>query len=581
MFSINNKRALSQESQEMQNRLMQGYENLRFSSDGCPVLLDARGEESARAFQDLLFDHYESNKFKNRQTVTAERRGGGVPFGGTPPSERSRFVPPLTNRGGSKYRKENNSDNQTANVPFSREIDESIIDYYQKNQIDMNSFQNATLGGYDGGVEVGFCGKWKNNLCFFEVLEQLDKARKIAESQGNGTSIGSLNDECFVTLGGWVFKVEPHGCHAGLYYRYVFTGRGIKFYIHHNPNEKMQAVRLRYNYDALTGRCLFDVHAKTREWLERIGFQVTKETVSRVDIQVTLQRPVSDFTNLIFNDHAVCKPRKDSIHRNCSKVETYTAGKETEICIYDKKRELLDGRDERKIQVVMNALTQVNFSRDVSTLNLCVIEHFTRVEFRLRRSRLRLMGINNIDDLREKELSLVSYLSEEWFRILAEPKIRGHENTQEVHAIWKEVQELFRKYFPGDDAKRSEIQRVHDNEIRCTGESLLQQSDGCLASALAVNFGSDFSVYDALMFLFEYVWDNKDNILQRARQRARDIEIMQNVTLAKCQLSGVSSSPMSAFKPPKVIDAFDARAALDDTVFHAVLESWGMAYRTG
>jgi hypothetical protein len=264
-------------------------------------------------------------------------------------------------------------------------------------------------------------------LSFFEVLEQLDNARKIAEADSNGTSTGSLDDGSFVTLGGWVFKVEPHGCHAGLYYRYVFTGRGIKFYIHHNPNEKMQAVRLRYNYDALTGRCLFAVHAKTREWLERIGFQVAQETISRVDIQVTLQRPVSDFVHLIFNDYSVCKARKDSIYRNCSQVETYAAGKETEICIYDKKRELLDSRDERK--------TQVNFSRDVSALNLHAIEHLTCVEFRLRRSRLREMGIDSINDLREKEQSLVSYMSEEWFRILAQPKIRGHENTQEVHAI--------------------------------------------------------------------------------------------------------------------------------------------------
>ncbi|MDR1492981.1 MAG: hypothetical protein LBT05_09710 [Planctomycetaceae bacterium] len=59
-------------------------------------------------------------------------------------------------------------------------------------------------------------------------------------------------------------------------------------------------------------------------------------------------------------------------------METYAAGKETEICIYDKKRELLDSRDERKTQVVMNALTQVNFSRDVSALNLHAIEHLTR-----------------------------------------------------------------------------------------------------------------------------------------------------------------------------------------------------------
>jgi hypothetical protein len=82
---------------------------------------------------------------------------------------------------------------------------------------------------------------------------------------------------------------------------------------------------------------------------------------------------------------------------------------------------------------------------------------------------------------------------------------------------------------------------------------------------LAVHFGSNFSESEALTFLFEYVKGNKNNIFQRARQRGRYIEVTQNVT----------------FKPPKVIDAFDSRAALDDTAFHAVLDSWGMAYRAG
>ncbi len=70
-----------------------------------------------------------------------------------------------------------------------------------------------------------------------------------------------------------------------------------------------------------------------------------------------------------------------------------------------------------------------------------------------------------------------------WFRILNEPKIRGHENAQEVLPTWREVQQLFARYFPGDDAKRSDIKRGRDKRIQCTGEALIKQAGGKRAAS--------------------------------------------------------------------------------------------------
>jgi hypothetical protein len=81
MWSEINKRILSKETQKMKDFLTHGYNKLNFSSDDCPVLLGVREERCEEAFQDLLFDHFESNKFAGKEN--GRRRGGGFLQGGT------------------------------------------------------------------------------------------------------------------------------------------------------------------------------------------------------------------------------------------------------------------------------------------------------------------------------------------------------------------------------------------------------------------------------------------------------------------------------------------------------------------
>ncbi|GHT25071.1 hypothetical protein FACS189419_10030 [Planctomycetales bacterium] len=53
----------------------------------------------------------------------------------------------------------------------------------------------------------------------------------------------------------------------------------------------------------------------------------------------------------------------------------------------------------------------------------------TRIEFRLGRDALKHLRIDTIADLEEKESSLAEWLPRNWFRLLEEPAVRGHENT--------------------------------------------------------------------------------------------------------------------------------------------------------
>ena len=464
-------------------------------------------------------------------------------------------------------------------IPFNTPCGTSLaerekIDALNHAILNYDEYRHKTLGGYDGGVEVGFKGDWQPRA-FAEILEQLGHAQQMAQS-------GDRNaDECYVILGGRMFLVESQGCKVGkgrkgIHYRYRFTGDGVSFYVHHNPAKNMQPVRLRYNHDALVGRDLFTLHETTLDWLDAIGFKVEKETVSRVDLQITIQRPIADFMDLIARGHAVMKSRKRNFHENCGRVETYTIGTATQLCIYDKKRELENGGDEIKTRLVVKHLLDLDLPEDSSMFNaeLYLFEDLTRIEFRLRRDRLKEMGIDTIADLKEKELSMIAFMTEEWFRILDAPKVRGHENEQQVHPLWQEVQQLFARYFPGDDVKRSEIKRGRDKSIKCSGESLFRQSDGCIESAYALLYGSTITEEQYIAAEIERIKANAAKRLQAIIERAKEIEVTRGVTMVKPVQNATSttsttiSPPFEATKTPSTSDTTNTRKTTNTGDWH-------------
>ena len=87
-------------------------------------------------------------------------------------------------------------------------------------------------------------------------------------------------------------------------------------YIHANPKGPIQPVRLRYGFEALASRDLFNVHANMLDWLKEIGFTVQKETVSRVDLQVMLFRAIAELITPIFANRSVKRASKFTFHGN-------------------------------------------------------------------------------------------------------------------------------------------------------------------------------------------------------------------------------------------------------------------------
>ena len=136
--------------------------------------------------------------------------------------------------------------------------------------------EDMQLGGYDGGVEVGFQGNWVD-WKWVDVQETLEAARLAATEAEKPVEF---------ELCGRLFLMHVTGARRGVMYKYYFEGDGVTFLIHSNPQGKIQPVRLRYNAEGLIGRDLFIKHGEVLEILEEFGFFVHKEIVSRADLQV-------------------------------------------------------------------------------------------------------------------------------------------------------------------------------------------------------------------------------------------------------------------------------------------------------
>jgi hypothetical protein len=281
-------------------------------------------------------------------------------------------------------------------------------------------------------------------------------------------------------------------------------------------------------------KVLKQVYSEILKFLESIGFEVTHECLSRVDLQVLINEPIDTFIGLIFSGHAVSKSRKDVIHRNCGQVETYTLGNagRIQLCIYDKVQEIMRAlsSDPVKFELFVRCCSGVDiFDGDRS---------ITRIEFRLWRDVLREIGINTVSDLYLRENDLVKWLTHEWFRILSVPKVRGHENTATVHSVWQSVIDSFDFWF--GNVKRQNvniesrpIEFNRDNRISCNPELLEKQGFGCLSKALAYRYGIQSNVKELQLILTSYLQERTNLMYCKVNDKSKRIEIMKGVILGE------------------------------------------------
>jgi hypothetical protein len=375
-------------------------------------------------------------------------------------------------------------------------------------------------GGYDGGVSVGFQGDWESDK-FRRFISLLESAKQRA------LDLGEPVEELINDLPA---MVELSGAKEGLHYRYVFTICGVKYFIHHNAPKGRQAVRVRYLFSSLVGRNLYSLHRAVLDFLFSLGFRVQDEKLSRVDLQVLVDCSMSELLPYLFDDsYRVCRTRKWHLHGDGREIGTYTTGLPgaIQLCIYDKRQEL---------QRCMVS-DPVKFQQ---TIEKCVGEDWffsdcpiTRVEYRLWGDSLVSLGIRTVSDLQERESGLVEWLTTNWFRLLAEPKVRGHENDAQVHPLWERIRSAFFLAFCGIDDNK-EVSWSRREVVLCDPEMLERQAVGCLAKAGALS-GLVCGVSSAEQF-FERVsglfFRYRNDLYLKGRKVYRAVSVCEGVVLS-------------------------------------------------
>ncbi len=104
-------------------------------------------------------------------------------------------------------------------------------------------------------------------------------------------------------------------------------------------------------------------------------------------------------------------------------------------------------------------------------------EDIWRVEFQIRRPALKGLGINSLDDLKERQKGLWKRLTSKWFSLRLPDNEKVERRT--VHPLWCAVQECF-------PHAAAEIQPVSAGTKEISPEWHLSHIDGCLSSFAAL-----------------------------------------------------------------------------------------------
>ena len=378
---------------------------------------------------------------------------------------------------------------------------------YQKDEYPEN------WGGYDGGIECGIYGRWIHGKA--DVLAALEVAK----------TSGDAGDEInqYIELGGYVVKVAGMGARVGgCVYKYVFEFCGMKIYVHSNAVGSIAPFRVRYGFESLIGKNLFDVYRSLKNWLYRLGFQVEREIVSRLDMQILCPVDIEKIMEAMRGNRTVtlCRGKLEThVDLTSGRLETMTLKSNTvELCIYDKMAQL----------ATVDPIYYQTFRKNVIDPQEPT-EFLTRVEFRFRRDWLKRYGITSFDDLERSQNALIEIASFDWFRILEKAKVRGSEREQNLHPIWQDIVKRFLYYFasPEEMKKRekAELKEYKQPKSAPNAARLIKQAVGCIASAAAVTLRQLTEAGEMFNYCADVIASNMVSLYAKTSERQIENEV--------------------------------------------------------
>jgi len=283
---------------------------------------------------------------------------------------------------------------------------------------------------YQGGedtVEISLYVAWDKN--WNQVCEFLQYFKDKAQQFGG-------NSNCF-QKGNWIFEVMPTGSGSGMVASFIVKTSGMQFKFTRSQSPGGNSPNLMVRIGSLTLMTLgLDLCWESVQSVVKLfGGTLLQNKVSRVDSCIDMPGiPMEEFVQPFLNKEFVCRSKLTNFYRDGEVVNSLSIGKEPKCRIYDKIKETNSRTDFDKFSMLL----EHRWNREIPVTA-------TRVEWQIRRSTIKELGIDSIEDWIEKRTGVFNYLFS-WLRLVdTEGKEFDRRNPDRYKTlrIWEITHESF------------------------------------------------------------------------------------------------------------------------------------------
>ena len=258
-----------------------------------------------------------------------------------------------------------------------------------------------------------------------------------------------------------------------------------------------------------------------QETLQALRIRVIREKVSRVDACVDLtDMKIDSLHGAAMRGHYVSRARYSTEHiadesfkghRFRRRPTGFDLGKgATRVRVYDK---FFKCQSDPEMLLLMQTRRWGEIGSDA-----------IRVEFQLRREKLKSLGVDCVSNWWEKRGSITHYLTHEWFRVTSEVVDSDHAKRTPTHSDWERVQEAFAAWSGEPLAQLRPLPKL---PIRA--DNLLRQVIGTLVSyhaQVGTNIdGNEAFAHESFVAVLDEI--EKRNMASEVLRRALEMGVLR------------------------------------------------------
>ncbi|MCP3981827.1 MAG: replication initiation factor domain-containing protein [bacterium] len=320
-------------------------------------------------------------------------------------------------------------------------------------------------GGLDR-LDLSLSVRWQSGTWF----EELTKAKEQAKGANEPAPITVETAD-----GPCAFVVSPAGADG---HEWVVRNRHYGLSVGNWLEPKQRpSMSLQVRSETLWHVGALEAVARSVRMIESLGGEVECIKVSRLDLCVDILLHESHWRRDV-EDGLVTRARDINPHTQHRQLTGFSIGKNQIMArFYDKPVEI--ARQSRK-----------SWMFDVWGIDAVPADHrIIRVEFQLRRERVKGLGLDRFGQLHDRLPGIWAYCTQRWLRVVEDASV--HHTQEELRPWWPVV----RDGFPG--AQGSEPVVV-DRAVNTDREIVARQALGCLASLVALEIGVPLGPDDPL-----------------------------------------------------------------------------------